>query len=61
MNEEIDEPKILQKESIKLTHNTKGYTWEVKLFVENGDLESLNRLDKINNELLIRYGGVSNE
>ncbi|MDD4110498.1 MAG: hypothetical protein PHS54_02975 [Clostridia bacterium] len=37
-------------ESLKLTKNSKGYTWEIKIAEINID-----RLDEINNKMLERY------
>lgn len=39
-----------QKESIKLTKNTKGYGWEIKILEINPD-----RLQEINNQLISKF------
>ena len=41
---------IEQKESIKLTKNTKGYNWEIKLL--SLDIDAL---EKLNNEMIKRF------
>jgi uncharacterized protein involved in exopolysaccharide biosynthesis len=38
------------KESLKLTRNSKGYTWEIRILEINSE-----RLEKINNEMLQRF------
>jgi len=45
-------PEIEQKESIKLTKNTKGYNWEIKLLEINVD-----RLEQINNIMITKFQG----
>ena len=60
----MDEPIITQqRESVKLTKTTKGYTWEIKLLMdEEGTKEGsrelflLERLEAFNKELERRYG-----
>ena len=58
-----EEPRIEQKESIKLTKNAKGdYQWEIKVISESGlsntlDDADVKRLEKINKELNDKYGG----
>jgi hypothetical protein len=47
-------------ETFKLEKNTKGYNWEIKIFVSNGDKETIERLEKINNELIAKFGNVEN-
>ena len=55
MTEEIT--KIEDKESIELTKNAKGvYQWSVKLKGDKIDLFTLERLEKINEELNKKYG-----
>ena len=53
--EELLPIKFEQREGIKLTRNSKGYTWEIKLV---GDLDDkqIERLDKINLYMLNKYG-----
>jgi hypothetical protein len=43
---------IEQKESIKLTKNTKGYGWEIKQL--SLDIDAL---EKINNTMKLKFGG----
>ena len=63
--EKMDEPIITQqRESCKLTKTTKGYTWEIKLLMEEVMDDSkvskefilLERLEAFNKELIRRYG-----
>lgn len=52
MDKEIQ---IEQKETIKLIKNTKGYNWEIKL-IDSLDIESqIDRLERINNRLEIKF------
>ena len=53
----MEEVKIEQKESIKLTKNAKGeYQWELKLHIEEtSDEDTLKRLKKINEGLNKEY------
>lgn len=55
MSEEIQ---VEQKESIKLTKNTKGFNWEIKLLASGNELTVLDieRLDNLNKELEGKYG-----
>ena len=51
-----------QKESIKITKNTKGFSWEFKIFIENkNELEALDKCEAINNELKRRFGALDQE
>jgi len=54
--DEIINPIIEQKESIKLIKNTKGYSWEIKLLEIN-----LERLDEINKQMESKYGKPKEE
>lgn len=46
-----------QKESVKLVKMSKGYNWELKLVGSpNIDEATLNRLERLNNELHLKYG-----
>jgi len=47
-----------QKESIKLTKNTKGYGWELKIIDPILTSISLERLNKLNEEMIAKYGQV---
>ena len=60
MNKEIivTDPNEMLGESLKLTKNTRGYTWEIRLrcFHEekiNDDL--IDRMEKINNNMINRF------
>ena len=46
---------INQKESVKLTKNSRGYGWEIKLLSDDIEKE-IERLDKINKKLNVKYG-----
>ena len=51
-----EEIKIESRESIKLIRNTKGYNWEIKL-IDKADIETqLERLERINNRMVAKYG-----
>ena len=53
MEAEMITPKLeTTTESLKLYKNSKGYNWEIKILEID-----LDRLDKINNEMLTRFGG----
>jgi len=49
---------IIQKDTITITKNTKGYNWEYKIVKQDNqtDLDWLSRLDYIEKELKRRYG-----
>lgn len=58
MSEEIEQKPY---ESIKLTKNTKGYNWDLKIIGESKNNyklteEELKRLKNLNEELLNTYG-----
>lgn len=44
-------------DSIKLSHNSKGYTWEIKLYVEDLELGEavINRLKEIDNKMVEEF------
>jgi len=47
---------VEQKEVLKLTRNSKGYGWEIKVFPKSdNDKEWLDRLAKINDVLMERF------
>ena len=61
----MDEPIITQqRESVKLTKTTKGYTWEIKLLMDVDDYDAkikkeailIERLFAFDKELERRYG-----
>ena len=61
MDEEKETPIIEQKEGVKLTKNAKGdMQWEIKVKGSNlaSELtnEDIKRLNKINDELEVKYG-----
>lgn len=44
-------------ESVQLTRNSKGYTWELKARARYGKLEeAIDRLEQINNTMLTKFG-----
>ena len=45
-------------ETFKLEKNSRGFNWEVKIFVDKsaGDKEAIERLEKINNLLVEKLG-----
>jgi hypothetical protein len=47
-------PSFELKDSIKLTKNTKGYQWEIKLISTD-----LDELERINTELIKRFGSLT--
>jgi hypothetical protein len=50
-----NEQPTIQKETIKLIKNSKGYTWEIRTFLE-GDEVTFVRLRNINNKMMEEYG-----
>lgn len=53
MDETIYSKQIIQeKEGLKLTRNSKGYNWEIKLTEIN-----IERIDKINEDMKARFEG----
>lgn len=56
-SEEVDKIKeeyhIIQKESLKLTRNRNGYTWEIKILEIN-----IERMENVNNAMLEKFGGL---
>jgi hypothetical protein len=48
-----------EKESVKLVKNTKGYQWECKVIIKDGDDNgALDRLRKLDFDLQQQWGGV---
>lgn len=54
-------------QSIKVTKNTKGYNWEIRVFIKNDsdltkqeefDQEAIDRIAKIDGRLNKDYGGL---
>jgi hypothetical protein len=61
MNDEFPQPqdeelRIEAKESIKLIKNSKGFNWEVKLIDKENIESQLDRLDRINQRMITKYG-----
>ncbi len=66
---QFDAPIVEQKESIKLMKMSKGYNWEIKVFIQfddsvrdegkninyDRDLDSIGRLEKIDSELKKKF------
>ena len=50
MENEIQTPITNQEESLKLTKNSKGYNWEIKIL--KIDIE---RMENLNNEMKLRF------
>ena len=52
------ENKDILKENVKLVHNTKGYTWEIKATAmsDHWEEEDLKRLKKIDDDLQDEFG-----
>jgi hypothetical protein len=59
---EIEMPEIStaekERESLKLTKNSRGYNWEIRIFPKKDqqDNDWIKRIEVINNEMLKRYG-----
>ena len=51
---------VNQRETISLTKNTKGYNWDIKVFVDT-DEKTLERLVTLNDKMVEKFGVVSNE
>jgi len=47
---------IEQKDSIKLTKNSKGYNWEIRI-VANEGVDLLKQIEFVDKELRAKYGG----
>lgn len=48
-------------ETLKLTKNSKGYTWEIRLRCELGEKINealLSRMENLNNEMIKRFEGM---
>jgi hypothetical protein len=54
---EENEPKFELKETFKLVKNSKGYTWEIRTFINDNDEVAFVRLRKINERFVEQYGG----
>jgi len=54
---EADLPRVEGTEAIKLTKNTKGMNWDIKVFPQgDSDDDWLNRLERLNLEMERRFG-----
>lgn len=55
--ENLEMPEIKEiSESIKLTKNSRGFNWEIKIFPnKTTDKEWLDRLSALNNEMMTRF------
>ena len=51
------------RETLKLEKNSRGYNWEIKVFVDNSinDEEALKRLEIINQIMLIKFNQEDNK
>lgn len=50
---------VEQKPSIKITHNSKGYNWEIRLI--GADMEVIEKLEKLNDEMKMRFKDESGD
>ena len=48
---ETDKPVILETETLKLTRNSRGYNWDIKLLSVDID-----KLEQLNNDMIKRFG-----
>lgn len=56
MNEELGIPVVEQKESIKLTKNTRGYGWEIRIIESSlSVVDSIKRLEELDNKLKEKF------
>ena len=44
-----------QKESIKLMKMSKGYNWEIKIFITHEDKDAIERIKRLDNDLRLIY------
>tara|TARA_Y100000310_G_C20302027_1_gene632264 strand:+ start:183 stop:368 length:186 start_codon:yes stop_codon:yes gene_type:complete len=60
--ETIEEPLTEQSESIKLTKNSRGYAWTIRVHIRESDEITLERLKQLENKIRLIYGeGLLNE
>jgi hypothetical protein len=46
-----------QEESIRLERNSRGFNWDIKILIREGDDKAcIERINNIHNELKIKYG-----
>ena len=59
MEEQNKETIVVQDESVKLSKNSKGYNWDIRLVAKEGQVDQnfLSRLSGINQIMLEEYGG----
>lgn len=50
---EDNENRLIQSPSLKLTRNSKGYTWEIKILGLD-----IAQLETLNNQMLEKFGGA---
>lgn len=56
MEKEIREFALEQKESLKLMRMSKGYQWEIKIFIAD-DKSAIERIERLDNDLKKIYIG----
>lgn len=54
----MEELKNEKQSSISLTKNSKGYTWDIKLYFEDDADKTLAEIERINNLLKRKYDTV---
>lgn len=59
LDEALPEKIVENKEVVKLNKMSKGYNWEIKIFLDSNDNLDLARLEKIDKHLQDKYGGFS--
>jgi hypothetical protein len=48
---------VKQEERLKVEKNSKGYNWEISIFIKDKtDKEALERLENLNNQMLTKFG-----
>ena len=55
---ETDSITPIVDENIKIMKMSKGYNWEIKVFINNDDDKTIARLEKINLELMQKFGSL---
>jgi len=57
-NEQAPVELIASREQIKLTKNSRGYGWEIRIFADEkapDDVKLIERLEKLNNDLKEKF------
>lgn len=51
---------VTQRETLKLTHNSRGYGWEIKIFSpeDKTDEDWIDRIVNINTKLMEQFGSL---